>query len=209
MIREILPIRYAESVLPESWVFRGGAQDRFLPIVFQLYLIRTEDRMILADAGCETMPGFAMKNFIGPIRALAERHIAPEAITDVIITHAHHDHIECVNRFTHADIYIQREEYEIGKPYFSESNTVICFDEEIEVCDGVKVIRSGGHSIGSCVIELSAGARKYVIVGDECYKRRCLEEKTLSGKAYDPQKNLAFLEKYGTGAYTVLLSHDE
>ena len=77
--------------------------------VVQVYLIQTEGRAILVDAGCETMPDFDMKNFIGPVKALSNMGIRPEEITDLILTHAHHDHIECTKYFTKAAVYIQKE----------------------------------------------------------------------------------------------------
>ena len=103
---EIIPIEYGKSFLPESMVFQNGEKDKLRPIVFMVYLIKTENRLILADAGCETMPGFDMRDFIGPIKALKKENIQPDDITDVIITHSHHDHIECVKYFKRAVIYI-------------------------------------------------------------------------------------------------------
>lgn len=83
------------------------------------------------------------------------------------------------------------------------------FDDETEVCPGIKVIKIGGHSCGSCVVEILKDEKKYVIVGDECYSRKCIEEKIPSGMPYNPQKNLEFLEKYSTDEYFALLCHDE
>lgn len=84
---EIIPVDYAKSVLPESWVFLNGDKDVKVPILFRVYLLKTENRLILVDAGCETMSGFDMKDFIGPIKALENIGISPEEITDVILTH--------------------------------------------------------------------------------------------------------------------------
>lgn len=115
---EIIPIEYGKSVLSEGMIFHNGVDGKFRPIVFMIYLIKTENRLILVDAGCVTMPGFEMTDFIGPVKALGNLNIKPEDITDVIITHSHHDHIECVNEYKNAKIYIQRDEYEMGKQYF-------------------------------------------------------------------------------------------
>ena len=152
---EIIPIEYGKSVLPESMIFQGGAADKFRPIVFMIYLIKTENRFILVDAGCETMPGFDMRDFIGPVKALEKLNIKPEDITDVIITHAHHDHIECVSRFKNAVIYIQSDEYESGKGYFADGMDIKLFNDEVQICSDVKAIKIGGHSKGSCVVEIT------------------------------------------------------
>jgi alanyl-tRNA synthetase len=63
------------------------------------------------------MPGFEMEDFVGTVAALEEKGYTPEDITDVIITHADHDHIECVKYFQNATIYIQKDEYESGASF--------------------------------------------------------------------------------------------
>jgi glyoxylase-like metal-dependent hydrolase (beta-lactamase superfamily II) len=206
---EIIPVEYGRSVLAESMIFQGGAEDIFRPIVFMIYLIKVQDRLILADAGCETMPGFDMHDFIGPVKALEKMNIKPEDITDVIITHSHHDHVECVSRFKNAVIYIQRDEYESGRRYFSEGMSVRLFDDEIQICPDVKAIKIGGHSKGSCIVEIAENREKYIIAGDECYMRECLDKRIPTGSSYCPKKSREFIEKYSGSEYTVMLCHDK
>ena len=206
---DIIPIDYGKSVLPESWIFENGAENKFRPIVFRVYLIRAENRLILVDAGCETMPGFDMTDFIGPVKALNNIGISPDEITDLIITHAHHDHIECAKYFKNAALYIQKDEYEAGKGYLAENLNIRTFDEEMQICDGIKAVKIGGHSKGSSIVEITDSDNKYIIAGDECYMRECLTKQIPTGVAYDLQKSLAFIQKYGRGEYTVLLCHDE
>ena len=206
---EIIPVDYAKSVLPESWVFKNGSEERLLPIIFRIYLIKTESRLILVDAGCETMPGFDMKDFIGPIKALGNLGISPEQITDLIITHAHHDHIQCVKYFKNAVIYIQKDEYEAGKGYLSENLNIRTFDEEMLICDGIKAVKIGGHSIGSSIAEITDENGTYIIAGDELYSRDCITKQIPPGAPYNPENSKKFLEKYCKGGYTVLLCHDE
>ena len=206
---EIIPVEYGRSVLAESMIFQGGAEDIFRPIVFMIYLLKVQDRLILADAGCETMPGFDMHDFIGPVKALEKMNIKPEDITDVIITHSHHDHVECVSRFKNAVIYIQRDEYESGRRYFSEGMNIKLFDDEIQICPDVKVIKIGGHSKGSCIVEIAENREKYIIAGDECYMRECLDKRIPTGSSYCPKKSREFIEKYSGSEYTVMLCHDK
>ena len=206
---EIIPIEYGKSVLPESWIFQNGAENKLRPIIFRVYLIRTENRLILVDAGCETMPGFDMKDFIGPVKALRNIGISPEEITDLIITHAHHDHIECAKYFKNAALYIQKDEYEAGKGYLAENLNIRTFDEEMLICGGIKAVKIGGHSKGSSIVEITDSGKKYIIAGDECYMRECLTKQIPTGISCNPEKSHAFIQKYGKCGYTVLLCHDE
>lgn len=206
---DIIPIDYGKSVLPESWVFENGAENKLRPIVFRVYLIKTENRLILADAGCETMPGFVMTDFIGPVKALRNIGVKADEITDLMITHAHHDHIECAKYFKNAVIYIQKDEYEAGKGYLPENLNILTFDEEMQICDGIKAVKIGGHSKGSSIVEITDSGKKYIIAGDECYKGDCLTKQIPTGSSYNPEKSRDFVKKYGNGEYTVLLCHDE
>lgn len=206
---DIISIDYGKSVLPESMIFENGAENKSRPIIFRVYLIRTENRLILVDAGCETMPEFDMRDFIGPVKALNNIGISPEEITDLIITHAHHDHIECAKYFKNAALYIQKDEYESGKSYLAENLNIRTFDEEMLICGGIKAVKIGGHSKGSSIVEITDSGKKYIIAGDECYMRDCLTKQISTGASYNPEKSRAFIQKYGVGEYTVLLCHDE
>jgi len=208
-VLSVTALKYAESTLAERYFFPGGAPDKKLPISFTVYLIKTDKHRILVDAGCDTMPRFEMMNFCGPVAALQQQGILPEQITDVIITHAHHDHIEAVHHFDKAAIYIQEEEYErAGKRYIPEGFQVHCFKTCAEIAGCVNVIKMGGHSAGSCVVEFAIGEQKYVIVGDECYSRENLEQKIPTGSSCCPEKSMEFIEKYSRKEYIALLCHE-
>ena len=206
---EILTVRYGESTLPETMIFINGREGEVRDIVFNVFLIKTEAKLILVDAGCETMPGFDMKNFIGPIKALENINISAEDITDVVITHSHHDHIECVKYFKNAVIHIEDGEFEAGKSFIPDDFKLNIFKDVFEICDGVKIIKIGGHSKGSCIVEIEKGDRTFVITGDECYLRECLTKKIPTGSSGNPDASAAFIEKYSDSKYTVLLCHDD
>lgn len=206
---EIIAVEYGNSVLSESMIFQNGDKDKFRPIVFMIYLIKIENRMILVDAGCETMPGFDMKNFIGPIKALENIGVAKENITDIIITHSHHDHVECVKYFKNAVIYIQKSEYEAAEKYFADCTKIKFFDDTLRISKNITAIKIGGHSKGSCVVEINTENKDFVIVGDECYLRECLDKKIPTGSSCCIEKSREFIEKYSNAKYTTLLCHDK
>ncbi|MGN0507626.1 MAG: MBL fold metallo-hydrolase [Ruminococcus sp.] len=205
---KIIPIEYGKSVLSEDKIFEGGRSDKFRPIVFKVYLIQSCNRLIMVDAGCETMPGFVMKDFIGTIKALERFGIRASQITDVIITHAHHDHIECVKYFTQATVYIQEEEYEIGNGYLTACKNVCRFKETVVVCDGVEVIKIGGHTKGSCIVRIKSYDKDKIIVGDECYLRESIYKKIPIGTSYCPKKSRDFIETYSNNNFELLFCHD-
>ena len=138
---EVIPVKYGKSTLPESMILQSGSEDKVCAIDFIVYVLKAKEKVILVDAGCETMPGFVMTEFIGSIKALEEIGISANTITDVIITHSHHDHIECVKYFKNSVIHIQKDEFECGKQYIPEGFGVNAFIDTYLVCDGVKIIK--------------------------------------------------------------------
>ena len=54
MIKEVRQIKYADSFLSEDAIFKGGQNGKMLPIIFSFYLLKTENRLILVDTGCDT-----------------------------------------------------------------------------------------------------------------------------------------------------------
>ncbi len=208
MIREIIRIQYAESTLPESSILSGGEKGKKVPIIFSIFLVCTDQKKVLIDAGCETMPGFEMKNFKTPMIALKEKGVDIADITDVIITHAHHDHIECVKYFKNAVVHIQEEEYSIGREYLSENPFVRTFLDEAVIDDCLKIVKIGGHSRGSSVVECKKDDKIYVLCGDECYSFYNIRNKIATATSCSPTNSRAFIEKYAQDPYKCLLCHD-
>lgn len=203
-IRQVV---FGETTLPESMIFEGGDTLKIRPIALRSFLIETEGRVILVDAGCETMPGFVVENHIGPVRALADMGVSADDVTDLILTHHHHDHAECADRFANARVYVQRDEYPLAKKFISQDCPIVLFDEEYTVCDGVRVIRIGGHTVGSCIVSVTVGDEEYIISGDECYHSDCLEYGIPTGCAHSRERAVEFIKEYSKKKYKVLVMH--
>lgn len=200
-------VKYADTFIPESMVFQNGSADIICPIIFAIYLIRTESAVVLFDAGCNTMPDFDIQNFIPPTKAIECFGVSADDVTDIIISHAHHDHIEAVNDFKNARIHIQRDEYKSGKSYINDEKELNIFDDETVIDNSVKVIKIGGHSKGSCIALFDFDGKKYVICGDECYSRDNLKLKLPTGSSFCLQKSQDFIDEYSSDRYTALLMH--
>ena len=112
-------------------------------------LIRTEDRNIVVDTS-STFLRPAIKD------SLKQLCVLPKDVDSVVLTHAHHDHVENNDLFPKAKIYIRKEEdYEKG----------IKVDKDMELCPGVKLVHTPGHTAGSMSVFVTA-ERRYAITGD-------------------------------------------
>ena len=53
---------------------------------------------------------FGIPYWISPVRMLAELGVQPDDVTDIVISHAHFDHMGSIGKFPKAQIYIQKSE---------------------------------------------------------------------------------------------------
>lgn len=205
---KIHAIEFARSSLPESMVLAGGAADRHLKITFLLYVIEMADRKILIDAGCDDLPGFDMRDFIRPDDALRNYGIAPETITDVIITHAHHDHIDGLRHFPKVRVYIQATEFAKGLSYIPDDAVVITFRDRYKLADGITIQCIGGHTAGSSIVLVKNGDKQYIFGGDEIYHPICLKTNIPTGTSHNPKNSADFLQIVRNCNAQLLLTHD-
>lgn len=201
-------IQYGKTFIPESWVFEGGNPDKQVPIVLSFFLVTIDDKCILVDVGSDTMKGFILKDFVKPVDALKREGIEAEQITDVIITHSHSDHIEAVKYYKNATVYIQKDEYIRGKKYIPDGFKVVTFDNGTELNNALKVIKIGGHSTGSSIVEIADGEKTAVLCGDECYTFYNLDNKIPTASSFSKENSTAFVMKYSDERYNCLLCHD-
>ena len=201
---KIVALKYGESVLGENYIFKGGSKDNLLPISFTVYLIQTKNKNILVDVGCDDGAGFKMSLFKKPVEVLKEYGLSPNDITDVIITHSHHDHIEAIKYYRIAIIHIQRNEYVTAKKYIPTCFDVHLIDDEFSLAENLIIKKFGGHSVGSCIVM----ADNHVLCGDECYYEKCLTDKLCTGSCYNEEASQRFIAKFSQNKYIPLLFHD-
>ena len=197
-IRELYAVKYGESEMTGDMMLSGGEPNVRYPIDFLVYLLRVEDRLVLIDAGCRSMPGWEMRHFCSPAEILERIGVRAEEISAIILTHAHHDHAEALELFSQATVYLQEEVYERdGERYIPKGMNAVTFSEELWLFDCLRIVKIGGHARGSSVVELyDDGKPLYVMVGDECYGEICFEANLPTGASADPEKSRAFMETY-------------
>jgi glyoxylase-like metal-dependent hydrolase (beta-lactamase superfamily II) len=190
----------------QPWVdlISGMYQDGVMDLPFSFILAQREGRNLLIDTGFmqeDACHGFARKfgipTWISPLRLLAEMGLKAEDISDIVVTHAHFDHMGSIAEFPNAHIYIQKSEllswYEmIALPrrfghltaIVDPDNLRTALDASIQhrltlvdgdkndILPGVHARLGSGHTIGQqfVVVETESGTR--VISGDCVYSRR-------------------------------------
>ena len=111
----IQAIRFADS--PGDSVadmVMGAPKNEKIDTIYALWLIRGGGRNILFDSGFHRDRWFKLwtvKDYLRPDEAVRLAGVKPEEVTDVVVSHAHWDHMGGIDLFPKATVWIQREEF--------------------------------------------------------------------------------------------------
>ncbi|MGN6101098.1 MAG: N-acyl homoserine lactonase family protein [Devosia sp.] len=220
-IWDVYVLEYARSK-DQPWVdlISGMYNDGVVDLPFSFILARQGERRVLIDCGFmqdEHSSGFSRKfgipTWISPVRLLGEMGVAADSVTDLIVTHAHFDHMGSIAQFPNAHVYIQKSEllswYEaIALPRrYSHLTAIIDPDnlrtaleasiqhrvtlidgDKDNVLPGLHVRLGSGHTLGQQFVLVETAAGRRVISGDCVYSRHQLTGRNNDG-VYIPLNN--------------------
>lgn len=218
---EIYVIEFARSK-NQPWVdlVNGMYDDGPTDLPFSFVLARRGDRNVLVDTGFmkdETGPNFSDKFgipwWISPVRMLAELGLAPGDITDIIVSHAHFDHMGSIDQFPNARLYLQKQEllswHEAMTlpPQYGYLTAIIdpddlraAFDASVEhrltlvdgdrddLLPGIHVRLGQGHTMGQQFVIVETSRGRIVLSGDCVYSSRQITGHKHDG-VYQPLNN--------------------
>jgi glyoxylase-like metal-dependent hydrolase (beta-lactamase superfamily II) len=197
----IQAIRYATSPgFSVAGLVMGAPKDEKVDIAMVIWLIRSGGRNILFDSGFHReswLKYFPMNDFARPDEAVRSAGIKPEEITDVVISHAHWDHIGGIDLFPKATVWIQKEEfrYYTGEAWQAggqhggidaedvkelvrlntEGRLRFVEGDNVEIFPGIRAYTGARHTYASQYI-LVEGSPNFVLASDNCYLYRNLAE---------------------------------
>lgn len=205
---KLTAFKYGVTEITENMAFQKGDKNKKIPISLMFFLIETEGKKILVDVGCDTMPGYELFEFQKPVEVLETYGVSRTEITDVVITHAHNDHIAAVKYYPQATVYLHKNELEKAKKHLSDCSKICAIDEDKVIADNVEFKYIGGHSAGSGVVLIKQDDKTYVLCGDECYTKENLIHKKPTGSSCCLAKSEAFVAEYGKDSYIPIIFHD-
>ncbi|ADU31535.1 YtnP family quorum-quenching lactonase [Evansella cellulosilytica] len=158
-------------------------------------LIQVEGRNILVDTGIgngkysqKAKRNFGITEEAKLEESLLSLGLTTLSITDVLMTHMHFDHasgaaiIQDENHvplFPNATFWINEVEWEeLKNPNIRSKNTyyeenwkpierqVKNFKNEIEIVEGIKLVHTGGHSAGHCIIKINRHGEQLIHMAD-------------------------------------------
>ena len=134
-------------------------------------LIRSGDRIIVVDTSSKYLRP-ALKN------SFRELGVFMKDVDTVILTHSHSDHIENLDLFPNAKVYLHAGGEEV--PFKHETVT-----EDIEIAEGVKLVYTPGHTPDSMSVFVKAD-RNYAVAGDAVPLEDNIRKKVPPRLNYDP-----------------------
>ena len=196
----IYAIRYADSPGDSvSEMVMGAPKDEKIDTIYALWLIRGGGHNILFDTGFHRERWFkewTVLNYIRPDEAVKLAGVQPEEITDVVISHAHWDHMGGIDLFPKATIWIQKEEfrYYTGEAWQpggnhggidpedvqalarlnTEGRVRLIGGDDVEIIPGIRAYTGGRHTYASQYL-LVEGSPRFVLASDNAYLYRNLE----------------------------------
>jgi glyoxylase-like metal-dependent hydrolase (beta-lactamase superfamily II) len=209
---------------PVSGLVAGADRERTIDIPVMVWLLRGSDgRIVLIDSGFyreKFLAQWKPRDFRTPAAAVQAAGVAPEAVTDVIISHAHWDHVDGADLFPKATIWIQREEY---RYYTGEAwqarNTHGGIDaddmaallkintqgrlrfvegDDQEVLPGIRAYTGGRHTWASQFVSVRTVAGTAVFTSDNVYLYENLEKHAAIAQTLDAASNLKAQDRVRT-----------
>ena len=194
-------IRYANS--PGDSVAElviGAPKDEKIDTVYVLWLIRGGGRNILFDSGFHRQRWFkewTIKDYLRPDEAVRLAGVSPEAVTDVVISHAHWDHMGGIDLFPKANVWIQKDEFryytlDAWQPggdhggidpddaqqlvrLNTEGRLRLVDGDNVEIFPGIRAYTGGRHTFASQYLRVD-GNPPFVLASDNVYLYRNLAE---------------------------------
>lgn len=178
----------------------GASKAERIDTIYALWLIRGNGRNILFDSGFHRIRWFKLwtiKDYVRPDEAVRLAGLKPEEVTDVVISHAHWDHMGGIDLFPKATIWIQKEEFryytsEAWQPggqhggidpddvqelvkLNTEGRLKMVDGDNMEIFPGIRAYTGGRHTYASQYLRVE-GTPPYVLASDNVYLYRNLAE---------------------------------
>ncbi len=215
-------IRYGTvAQFPLASLIPRAPRDQRIDIAMVVWLVRGGEKNILFDSGSHRqkwVDQFHVADFLSPDEAVKQAGVSPGEITDVIISHAHWDHMGGLDLFPNATIWIQKAEYEYytgaawqpgGRKGGIDADDVAellrrntkgqvrwVAGDDVEIIPGIRAFTGARHTFSSQYVRV-AGEPPYVLASDNCYLWENLKSHRASA-TFDPadeRANLAAQER--------------
>ena len=237
-VYEAFAVRFGTlPAFPVSGLVAGADRSRTLDIPVMVWLLKGNNgRRVLIDAGFyrqKFIERWKPRDFRSPADAVAAAGVKPDEITDIIISHAHWDHVDGADLFPKATVWIQRDEYAYytGEAWHARTTHGGVDEEDMlalvkinlagrlrfvdgdnqEPIPGIRCYTGGRHTHASQYASAPTAAGTAVFTSDNVYLYENLEKRAPIAQTLDAASNLRAQDRVRTLAGTprlIVPGHD-
>jgi glyoxylase-like metal-dependent hydrolase (beta-lactamase superfamily II) len=196
----IQAIRYASAEDEVAGLVMGAPKGEKIDIAMVIWLVRGGGHNVLFDSGYHRdtfLKYFPATEYIRPDEAVKLAGVEPGEITDIVISHAHWDHLGGIDLFPKATVWIQKEEfrYYTGDAWQrggnhggidpedvqqlvklnTEGRLRLVDGDNVEILPGIRAYTGARHTFASQYLRVD-GTPPFVLASDNCYLYRNLAE---------------------------------
>ena len=191
-VYSIQAIRYGSAEDDVASLVMGVPNGEKINLALVIWLIRGGGHNILVDSGYHRatfLREFPSTDYIRPDEAVKVAGVRPEEVTDIVISHAHWDHMGGIDLFPKAIVWIQKEEFR----YYSgdawqpggnhggidpndvqqlvrlntEGRVRLVDGDNVQLFPGIRAYTGGHHTYASQYLRVE-GEPPFVVASDNC-----------------------------------------
>jgi glyoxylase-like metal-dependent hydrolase (beta-lactamase superfamily II) len=209
---------------PVSGLVAGADPSRAIDIPVMVWLLKgSNGRQILIDAGFyrqKFVERWKVREFRTPAAAAEAAGVKPDAVTDIIISHVHWDHVDGVELFPNTTVWIQRDEYRYytGEAWLARDTHGGVDEEDMralltinmqghlrfvdgddrEIMPGIRCYTGGRHTWASQYVSARLATGTAVFASDNVYLYENLEKHVPIAQTLDARSNLEAQDRIRT-----------
>jgi glyoxylase-like metal-dependent hydrolase (beta-lactamase superfamily II) len=220
---QVYAVRFASIKFSIGNLVAGGDRNRAIDIAMTIWPVRMANgRILMIDAGFyrdKFIEQWKPSGYVRPTEALSTGlGIAPEDVTEIVLSHIHWDHADGVDLFPRARIWIQREEFEhyvgakgsaldraidpdVAAMLFrlrQDGRVQLVDGDDREIVPGVRVYTGGKHTFASQFVRVETRSGPVIVASDNAYLYENLEKHLAIAQTLDAASNLAAQQRMAT-----------